>query len=92
MKTKKYVIYGIVQGVGFRYYVFRLAQELGIGGWVLNCPDETVEVVAKGSEETLAELERELRIGPPASRVTKVDVNETIEVVDDVFRIAKGPL
>ena len=46
-------ITGVVQGVGFRPFVYRLAQRHGVAGWVLNAEDG-VHVVAEGSDEALA--------------------------------------
>ncbi len=63
----------MVQGVGFRWYVKRRADRLGLKGWVRNLPAGQVEVVAKGSEEALTELEELLKKGPPAARVEKVE-------------------
>lgn len=67
-------IYGLVQGVGFRHFVWKRAQALGITGWVRNCRDGSVEVVAEGPEEALQQLLEYLRRGPLGSRVDKVDV------------------
>ena len=66
-------ITGRVQGVGFRWWVRRQAEALGLVGWVMNGNDErSVEVVAEGGEAALAELERLLRVGPSAARVEEV--------------------
>lgn len=67
-------ITGRVQGVGFRWWVRRHAQSLGLTGWVMNAADErTVEVVAEGSSEALDELERLVRDGPPGAVVDGVE-------------------
>lgn len=67
-------ITGRVQGVGFRWWVRQLADDLGLSGWVMNGDDErSVEVVAEGEPDALAELERLLRRGPPAARVESVE-------------------
>src|SRR5512137_2270255 len=50
------VISGIVQGVNFRYYTTRQAQELGLTGWVANRWDGSVEVVAEGARSQLEDL------------------------------------
>lgn len=63
----------MVQGVGFRWYVKRRAERLGLKGWVRNLPGGQVEVVAEGSEEALRELEEVLKKGPPAARVDRVE-------------------
>ena len=72
MTAARYVIRGRVQGVGFRWFVRVAATELGLRGSVRNLPDGSVEVVAGGSAEALATLERRLREGPPAARVTEI--------------------
>lgn len=64
------VIRGDVQGVGFRWSVRERARDLGLTGFVRNLPDESVEVVAEGSEERLAQLEAFCRKGPDGARVT----------------------
>ncbi len=70
MKTAKlYFVEGRVQGVGFRFFVERVAAELGLKGYVRNCADGRVEVYAVGEEETLAQLRERLEAGPRASRV-----------------------
>jgi len=44
---------GTVQGVGFRYTVRRMAQELGLNGWVRNLGDGRVEMLAQGNQAQL---------------------------------------
>jgi acylphosphatase len=70
----------MVQGVGFRWFVARLARELGLRGSARNLRDGRVEVTAAGDEEHLARLEAALRTGPPAARVDSVDV---VDVKDE---------
>ena len=65
-------VQGRVQGVGFRAFTTRRAQQLGLSGWVRNEPDGSVRVVAEGSEDDLHTLLDHLRHGPPASRVSDV--------------------
>ena len=65
---------GIVQGVGFRYYVIRKAIAYHLHGYVKNCPDGDVEVEAEGDEENLKMLLEDLEKGPSLSSVTGVDV------------------
>ena len=67
------VVRGDVQGVGFRYFVQRRAHDLGLRGWVRNNDDGTVELVAEGDRGRLEQLEREVREGPRAARVDRVD-------------------
>ncbi|MCX8036603.1 MAG: acylphosphatase [Candidatus Sumerlaeia bacterium] len=65
---------GRVQGVGFRNFVQLRAQQLKLSGWVKNLPDGRVELVAEGDEKALAELEKALRTGPRAAKVTHVEI------------------
>lgn len=66
-------IEGMVQGVGFRYFVLRSAQALGLTGWVRNRYDGRVEVMAEGTLTNLNRLLRELRRGPHRSDVWNVN-------------------
>ena len=63
---------GRVHGVGFRYFVFREAQALGLVGWVANVADGSVQCVAEGPRDRLETLLERLRDGPPASIVEGV--------------------
>jgi acylphosphatase len=69
------VVHGDVQGVGFRYFVQRRAQRLGLPGWVRNNDDGTVELVAEGDREPLEELQRAVEEGPRMARVDRVEAN-----------------
>ncbi|WP_457642568.1 acylphosphatase [Persephonella sp.] len=64
------VFAGTVQGVGFRYFVKRKADEFGIKGFVRNLPDGTVEVMAEGDEKTLRDFMSAIENGPPLAEVT----------------------
>lgn len=61
---------GRVQGVGFRYFVYQAAQELGLTGWVRNTYDGAVEVTAEGSRKNLETMIFFLRKGPRSSFVS----------------------
>lgn len=71
-RAVRFRIRGRVQGVGFRYFVLRAARALGVGGWVRNCRDGSVEAVAQGDADALARFRAELRQGPPGSRVEEI--------------------
>lgn len=68
------VVHGVVQGVGFRWFVQRTATDLGLVGWTANLADGSVEVVAEGSADDLDALIAELHVGPAGSLVSRVDV------------------
>jgi acylphosphatase len=67
------IVHGDVQGVGFRYFVQRKGQQLGLRGWVRNNDDGTVELVAEGSRQALDQLRRALEEGPRLARVDRVE-------------------
>jgi acylphosphatase len=67
------VVLGDVQGVGFRYFLMREAQRLGLRGWVRNRDDGTVEFVAEGSRADLELLKQAAAQGPRLGRVDRVD-------------------
>jgi acylphosphatase len=67
-------VVGRVQGVGFRWWIRRRAEALGIVGWVMNAADErSVELVAEGDAAQLDELERLLHQGPDGAHVERVE-------------------
>ena len=75
--TKRIRVYGIVQGVGFRPTVSRLAEETGIRGSVSN-RGSYVEIVAQGSGEQISAFLQGLRKRPPKrSAILKIDVKDT---------------
>lgn len=89
IKAVHVIVHGFVQGVGFRYFVLRRAQPLGLKGWVRNLYDGTVEVRAEGPEPQLQQLLELLSQGPRCSRVTHVDLmwfTPTGEFVDFLIR------
>jgi acylphosphatase len=63
---------GQVQGVGFRYYVLRIAGRRGLTGWVANEMDGSVRCVVEGSPDELDRVEAALRDGPPGAVVDVV--------------------
>jgi acylphosphatase len=84
MQAHRYIVRGRVQGVGFRWFVEREANSLGVTGWVRNNEDSTVEVLAMGSPEQLSALRRQLERGPRAARVDTVEVS----VVEDAQQMS----
>ena len=70
----KFTVTGSVQGVGYRYFVLRNAQILGLMGYAKNCYDGSVEVVAEGQEKSITELFTQLKKGPFNAYVEDVKV------------------
>lgn len=71
--TRRFIISGRVQGVGFRYFALRQAERYGITGYVRNLDDGRVEVLAQGEEADVAAFLDVLRQGPPLARVTSIE-------------------
>ncbi len=76
--SRRYLIAGRVQGVGFRAYTVHQAAIEGVHGYVRNTDDGRVEVVVEGDEESVIRVERKLRHGPPMARVESVDVEPIV--------------
>lgn len=81
MEARRWIVRGQVQGVGFRWFVWREAERLGLAGWAHNRPDGSVEVVAHGPEGALEDLHRALAQGP---RLARVDGVERLEVPQEI--------
>ena len=74
--SRRYYVSGMVQGVGFRYFVHRLARELKLNGFVRNLRDGRVEVYAIAPAESLDTLRHQLERGPSGSYVSGVSEHE----------------
>jgi acylphosphatase len=85
--VRRYLVRGRVQGVGYRYFVERIALELGLTGFVRNLAEGGVEVVARGSPRDLDTLEGLLHQGPLWAEVRHVEVSEAPMVNYEGFRI-----
>ena len=66
------IVKGRVQGVGFRFFVYNAAQQLGLKGFVRNVYSGDVEVQAEGPDDKLQQLINVLRKGPGFAQVTEV--------------------
>jgi acylphosphatase len=79
--TRRLVVTGRVQGVGFRMFMTREAQAAGVTGWVRNRRDGTVEAVVQGPATAVERIIAWARKGPPAGRVSEL----RIEVAEGTF-------
>jgi acylphosphatase len=66
-------VYGVVQGVGFRFHCQRQAQRAGAAGWVRNEADGSVTAHVEGDEQAVATLVDWCRQGPPSGAVERVE-------------------
>lgn len=73
MPARRFIIRGIVQGVGYRFAMCQQATRLGITGWVRNRRDGNVEALAVGDAHALDALQRWAAQGPPGARVDAVE-------------------
>jgi acylphosphatase len=89
METKRLVVSGIVQGVGYRHFVLGVALRLDMAGYARNLSDGTVEVVVQLEEEArLQALVDELKKGPPSSRVVDVEIHTLTGFSEDLSGFA----
>ncbi|MBC7230430.1 MAG: carbamoyltransferase HypF [Actinobacteria bacterium] len=81
---------GIVQGVGFRPFVYRIARERGLEGWVINTP-EGARIRAAGGREALASFMRALKEeAPPAAVIEEIEAEEVSPFEAEDFRIEES--
>jgi len=68
------LVHGCVQGVFYRAFTAFKARALGLCGWVRNLPNGDVEIVVEGEKAKIKELLEELWRGPPAAKVSDIEV------------------
>lgn len=71
-------IFGKVQGVGYRANLAAQARQLALTGWVRNRSDGSVEAAVCGDEASIDQLLDWARQGPPAARVSNIDVEPVV--------------
>ena len=89
MIAKSFRVTGVVQGVGFRAFTERTARALELGGWVRNTPDGSVEGHVEGEEIIVTRFVEALRSGPPASRVSRLELTETTPLGHRSFAVRR---
>ena len=75
--TRRYLVSGRVQGVGYRMFAADCARREGLSGYIRNLPDGSVEALATGDLESVTRFEAALWRGPSRARVEVVDVTDT---------------
>jgi acylphosphatase len=76
VQARRIIVHGMVQGVGFRYFVQRAGKRLKLAGDVRNLPDSTVEIFVEGPPRKLEEFIEEVRQGPSMARVERLEIQE----------------
>lgn len=88
---RSFSIRGRVQGVGFRWWTRRTAEEMGLSGAVKNLRDGTVAVRVRGPEEVVETFRNRLEDGPPGARVEGIteapEGDAGLPLEQDAFRI-----
>jgi acylphosphatase len=79
MHTHNWIVTGRVQGVGFRYFTYSIANKYGLRGWVRNLSDGSVEVMIQGEEGRIENLRKYLLRGNMFIKVGKIQ-EKTLEV------------
>ena len=74
--TVRIIVHGLVQGVGYRYYILREANKLGLTGFVKNLPTGQVEIVASGDKGLIDAMVEAARLGPRHASVAEVELEE----------------
>jgi acylphosphatase len=87
--VKQIKISGRVQGVGFRYFTYKIAQEYGITGWVKNCTDGSVEALIAGEESDVEKMMKAISRSPAMAHVNRItELSSGVEIPDsDSFQI-----
>ncbi len=78
--TVKIIVKGVVQGVGFRWFVQREANKLGLMGYVKNLHTSEVEIVVQGETGLIEDFMKIVRTGNRLSRVTGLDVEKLADL------------
>lgn len=69
------IVRGVVQGVGFRFWCIRKANEFGLSGYTANLPDGSVEIEVEGDRSIVEEFLNVVRVGPTYAHVADVNID-----------------
>jgi len=68
------VVEGVVQGVGFRWFVARKAQEYALSGYARNLYNGNVEIEVEGERSLIEEFIQDVKVGPRGARVSNLHI------------------
>lgn len=85
----EFIIYGKVQGVGYRLWLKRIADSMSVKGWVKNKSDGSVKGILCGSEKNIEEIIEACYEGPKFAKVERIKIIKKIipRDISDVFVI-----
>ena len=83
MIARRFLISGLVHGVGYRYFAQRSAAKHQVKGYVRNLEDGRVAAFAQGPDKAVEGFKHDLAAGPAYSRVAEIE--ELVEEIDDIF-------
>ena len=72
------IVFGVVQGVGMRYFIKNLADSNGLIGWATNQSDGSVKIVAEGKEEVLDSFYKEIRKGNGIAKIQNILIDKVL--------------
>jgi acylphosphatase len=78
---------GRVQGVFYRAWTKEQAGELGVAGWVRNCPDGSVEAHVQGKGSAVDQMIKRMRAGPPHAQVDQLTIEEVAPEESENFAV-----
>jgi len=84
MEVVRVVVYGKVQGIGYRNFVKSYAKMLGLKGYVRNLPKNKVEAVFAGKKEDIEKIIEIMKTSHPLARITKIE-KEKLDVQEINF-------
>lgn len=74
MKRAEIIVNGLVQGVGFRYFIVRRAEELGLTGYTKNLFSGEVYTVVEGERMMIEEFYKKIKIGPSHADIKNASI------------------
>ena len=82
------IVKGRVQGVGYRWFVMQKAADFKITGWIINLPNQDVEIIAHGIKKDMETFIDWVKTGPARARVLSVIISDFIsETTPDSFSV-----
>ncbi|MEF3279455.1 MAG: acylphosphatase [Elusimicrobiota bacterium] len=75
-------IFGKVQGIGYRWFIFEVAKKKNLCGWVRNLTDGSVECCIKGCIDDINDFINEIKTGHPSAVIEKIEVSKVEDEIE----------